>query len=394
MLLFRKKLVLTPKQDGGLRPIAVMDALGRILSIGANRKGIEYIGDSLQPHQFGLGMASGCQMNYMHTDMVFNKGDTVASVDQTNAFNRLRNRKVYDGLKRWCPGLIAFFRQQIHVSQIIENHVGAIMGFSHMAPTQGDGCGSLFFCLGTQELNIEIYDGVKLIENEYRIMNPNVEVSESKVKAIIDDVTINGHPEVMAIFISTLPAIYARNQMEVNISKTVVTGLNLDMATTPIPDGFRVSHRGLKTVGGWAGTNEAKNDFYEKMLDTWAPPLESYKFLSPQGIMEILRKSHINKPNYLFSLGKDMSMIQVHAKRYDGYTTKIISQAFTLPDLAGHLNININNANNFHNDTVTMEKLIFLPSKQGGVGMTKHDGITTENSITTNLIKYRQLLAS
>jgi hypothetical protein len=30
MLLFRKKSVLTPKQDGGLRPIAVMDALGRI----------------------------------------------------------------------------------------------------------------------------------------------------------------------------------------------------------------------------------------------------------------------------------------------------------------------------------------------------------------------------
>jgi hypothetical protein len=90
------------------------------------------------------------------------------------------------------------------------------------------------------------------------------------------------------------------------------------------------------------------------------------------------------------ALAKDMSMIKVHAKRYDGYTTAIISQAFTLPDLAGHLNININNTNNFHNDTVTMEKLIFLPCKQGGVGTTKHNGITTENSITMNLIKYRQ----
>jgi hypothetical protein len=60
-------------------------------------------------------------------------------------------------------------------------------------------------------------------------------VSESKVKAIIDDVTINGHPEFMAIISSALPDIYERHQMQMNISKTVITGLNLDMATEAIP---------------------------------------------------------------------------------------------------------------------------------------------------------------
>jgi hypothetical protein len=50
MLLFCKKLVLTPKDDGGFRPLVLVDTVGRILSICANKKGIEYIKDSLQPY--------------------------------------------------------------------------------------------------------------------------------------------------------------------------------------------------------------------------------------------------------------------------------------------------------------------------------------------------------
>jgi hypothetical protein len=107
----------------------------------------------------------------------------------------------------YCPGLVKFFRQQIHVSQIIENYRGEIMGYSHMAPTQGDACGSLFYCVGTQDVNIEIYNEVKVVEDAFRIMNPDVVVSESKEKAIIDDVTINRHPEVIAMIVSALPGI-------------------------------------------------------------------------------------------------------------------------------------------------------------------------------------------
>jgi hypothetical protein len=303
MLLFLKKLVLAPKEDGGLRPIALIDTLGRILSICANKKGIEYMKDTLQPYQFGLGIPSGCQISYMHNDSIFNKGDTVVSIDQTKAFNRLRNRKVYEGLKRYCPGLVKFFRQQVHVSQIIENHRGEIMGYSHMCPTQGDACGSLFYCVGTQDVNIETHNEVKIVEDAFRIMNPDVVVSESKIKAIIDNVTINGHPKVMAITIAALPDIYERHQMQLNISKTVITGLNLDLVMEAIPEGFRVSHDGLKTVGGWAGTDIAKDKFEKSR----ASPLDSYKLLSPPAIMQVLKKSHINKRNYLFSLATNMT---------------------------------------------------------------------------------------
>jgi hypothetical protein len=73
--------------------------------------------------------------------------------------------------------------------------------------------------------------------------------------------------------------------MQTNISKTFITGFNLDLATKAIPEGFRVSHVGLKTVGGWAGTDIAKNEFNEKMVDKWIPPFESYKLPSPSAIM-------------------------------------------------------------------------------------------------------------
>jgi hypothetical protein len=101
---------------------------------------------------------------------------------------------------------------------------------------------------------------------------------------------------------------------------------------------------GLKTVGGWAGTDIAKNEFNEKMVDKWIPPFESYKLLSPPAIMQVLKKSHINKPNYLFSLATNMTSIQAHAKKYDSYTTEIMSQAFTLPEIAENLNSDIDNA--------------------------------------------------
>jgi hypothetical protein len=160
-LLFRRKLVLLDKSDGGLRPIGVLDTLMRLVSISANKKGIEFIGDSLQKHQFGLGMPNGCQMNYMHTDLAFNEGDTCVGIDQKNAFNNLRNIKVYEGLNKRCPGLIRYFRQQIHMPNIIENHKGQIMGYSYMSPTQGDACGSLFYCVGTGAVNTEILQEVK-----------------------------------------------------------------------------------------------------------------------------------------------------------------------------------------------------------------------------------------
>jgi hypothetical protein len=56
-------------------------------------------------------------------------------------------------------------------------------------------------------LRIEIYNEVKVVEDAFRIMNPDVVVSESKEKAIIDDVTINRHPEVIAMIVSALPGI-------------------------------------------------------------------------------------------------------------------------------------------------------------------------------------------
>jgi hypothetical protein len=74
--------------------------------------------------------------------------------------------------------------------------------------------------------------------------------------------------------------------MQMNISKTIITGLNLDMATEAIPEGFRVSHQGLKTVGGWAGTDIAKNYFHEKMLDKWAP-LTPLSFFLPRRLCRL-----------------------------------------------------------------------------------------------------------
>jgi hypothetical protein len=71
-----------------------------------------------------------------------------------------------------------------------------------------------------------------------------------------------------------------------------------------------------------------------------------------------------------------------------------MTQAFTLPEIVGHLNLDIDNANNFHNDTVTMEILIFLPFKSGWIGMTRHNGITTANAIMRNIINFNHFLAS
>jgi hypothetical protein len=67
-----------------------------------------------------------------------------------------------------------------------------------------------------------------------------------------------------------------------------------------------------------------------------------------------------------------------HANIYDNYTEEIMTQTFTLPKLAVQLRLNINTENDFYNDTETMKLLMFLPSKSGGVGMTRHEGMTTE----------------
>ena len=333
-LIIRKFVILIPKSDGSKsRPIGLLDCVLRLMGNCAVGKACLTLGNKLEPLQFGIGKKRGAQLSVSHSQLAFNKGDTLLVGDCRNAFNEMRLLMIYLGLQKYCPSLLRYFRMECELPMAIENHKGDIIGYSETGATQGSPFGSFFFCVGFQPVLVDIDLKKKEFENLFYADNPHIPISPSFVKATADDVIINGHPSVMAMLAHEMPVIYNVHNLTLNVTKSKMAGLNLDASVVDFPEGIQTSNYGLISLGCAVGTDDFIDAYVNNKMISFKPPFKAMQIISPQSALQITVQCLNSKPDFLFSVAKSMKVIEKYTKQYDKYMIQVVSNTLSIPIL-------------------------------------------------------------
>jgi len=180
--LTRCRLIALGKPDGGVRPIAIGDALlkvaGKILFMRHKVDINKYFGDV----QFGCMSSGGCETVAHNVRADVEQGRCVLTIDQKNAFNspsrkalsealhavsQFRNFWPLFDLEYGTPSELLYFADKQHHSTIM----------SQTGTRQGSSLGGFYFCLVMHPI-------LRAVQAEF----PNI-----RIYAYIDDVTLTGH---------------------------------------------------------------------------------------------------------------------------------------------------------------------------------------------------------
>ena len=161
------RLILMPKSDGKVRPIAIADAwvrfLGRIVCAKVKVKAAEIFkglqhgvatpgGAELMVHQLNLVMGEMQRRVNEEAEGEAYREDplVILTMDARNAFNAMRRRAVFDALEQRMPELTKLFRYLYSQPSDLVLSDGHTIATSETGLRQGDLLGPLFFCLGLQ----------------------------------------------------------------------------------------------------------------------------------------------------------------------------------------------------------------------------------------------------
>ena len=146
------------------RPIAVGSALYRLLAQCILPNVTAQVGNLLSPIQIGVGIKDGGAI--LATSMkalTCNHEDLcILSFDIANAFNRERRGRTAAGVAKYCPALLALYKNLYGIdgSSLRSSH-GKLLGRSCTGVRQGDPLAMLLFCCSIQDTLIEINDLIR-----------------------------------------------------------------------------------------------------------------------------------------------------------------------------------------------------------------------------------------
>jgi len=151
------RLVLIKKADGtSLRPISVTDAWYRLLAIVLNKKLAKQVGAQLNSIQVGVGTADGASIGSRLAQFVYDKNCSILSLDMTNAFNSISRLYIDQGIQKYAPTLLPWFRTFYRSASQLRSSQGDFMGWSSTGVKQGDPLGPMLFCLGIHSSLLQI----------------------------------------------------------------------------------------------------------------------------------------------------------------------------------------------------------------------------------------------
>ena len=297
------KLIGIPKDDGGVRPIAMAEPLLKLALHYASSRTNNAVVNVLGTTQLGVGVPGGCERAIQRVQCLLESGpaDNIALlVDFKNAFNTMRRDVFLSELFKhptlqplWsiahyaysAPTPLFVFDQGQHVATIS----------SQMGSRQGCKLGSLLFCIGMKQVYADVLAQCPDIEGV----------------AICDDFTLVGPAASVYRAYDWLKAnVTAQTGLAINVTKTKV--LYPQAAPTPVPAAIvtGAASRQLplvrgstKLLGSTIGLDDnGRRKFATDKIKSLAPALQ--KLLHPdvtcQAALLLLRSSINASPTYLF----------------------------------------------------------------------------------------------
>lgn len=111
--LLLSRAVLIPKDRTKYRPLGIGECWYRFGCRVIMRVVAHSVGLKLAPLQLGCGVASGCAIGASQAMCALKAAPesvVLIKTDFSNAFNSIPRRAIYDGLAKYCPGLLKWFR--------------------------------------------------------------------------------------------------------------------------------------------------------------------------------------------------------------------------------------------------------------------------------------------
>jgi hypothetical protein len=288
------------KPDNGARPIAVGELFYKLAGVLAVRNVTAAAATLLAPHQYGVGVASGCEgmvhaMQHTLTDPTSKRMGL--KVDISNAFNSCDRaellRKVYA-----IPQLAPLYRMADFAysvpSQLLLQGCDGLAIESSNGVRQGDPLACLLFCIYMRDL--------------YEELSQQADVT---LYAYVDDLHVVGTPAEVMKALAALQRLLPAASLRLNTNKSHVAYFHSDSAplqsgvlNTLASNDITLHTEWMEVVGAVIGRDEqaiqrgARQVFHQDGNDAFFRRLQSVE-LSVQSAFLLLRQCAVPQMNYL-----------------------------------------------------------------------------------------------
>lgn len=273
-LWLRSRLVLLPKQSGGVRPLAVSEAWTRLLGRTLAKRASPKVKEHLVPQQLGISVPGGVevaahliQVAVQSVKQQAAEGDLVVqTVDFSNAFNSISRGAIGAEISTHLPELRAYLQWSYGRAASLfvrtEHVVDATSGVR-----QGDPLGPLFFAMALQP-----------VLREVATKEPQVDIV-----AYLDDVSLIGPRERVEAALLLLTELARRIGLRVNAMKSRL---------------FEQHSDELVVVGTPLGSCEFVAAYLAEMFQEQTAVLEQIVHFDVKHALQMVKASVSTRPMY------------------------------------------------------------------------------------------------
>ena len=365
------RLVFIPKEQGE-RPIAIQDALLRLLLRCLNAKFASRVGEILAPLQTAVGISGGTEIMGLVAQHAYTSRLGILQVDIKAAFQTIHRRAIAHGLQSMCPDLLGVFKMLYGSAGELRAHTqdgrGQLVGLSARGCKQGDPLSTLFFAVGLHAALTRLLDLATLRHQELGLPPPIL-------MAYADDIQVAGDPAALLGLVDPLRDILAHIGLTPNIAKSKL--LACDGAHIP-EGGIAVIRNGTIMTGIPVG----QADFIATEAD---------KIIAPMGnAAALISQCHLLDPQLKFALiSKCVNARPVFISR--NVHTNLINLPLSIFDQQMEQAVESLVGSQLNGPSA---EILRLPVSQGGVGLKRHAGAESIHAFNSRIDLISPFLAT
>jgi hypothetical protein len=330
-LIAASRLVAIPKKGGGVRPVAVGEALLRLAEAYGFDHATEVI-ESLSPIQLAF-LRGGAEKAIHSLRAEHELGHTILSIDCINAFNRVSRQKILQVMASRLPQLLPLFCMLYGSASDLVHAVCLIT--SQEGVRQGGVWSSLLFCLAIQDTLEECQRTFPL----------------ATIRAYMDDIFISGPEESAWEALEWLVPRLQPLGLTINLKKSKACGS--ESTTSSRNCLFDRAPQGMKILGAWVGSDEATELHLMEAHGKAQIWFERTVHLHPAAALPLLRKCGAPRWTHISRTHLPARSLEA-TKKFDTLVKAALAEVMA---------IDVNQFDETH------LKIITLPLREGGLGI-------------------------
>lgn len=186
---------------------------------------------------------------------------------------------------------------------------------------------------------------------------------------------MRGETAIMFSLAPLIAPIFAEFGLTVKQEKSFICGKDTDTAADP-PDNFVIEADGITTLGVPIGAPHFRTPQSVAMLTAMAPPTRALSLLTPRSSLLLLHKCFTGRPSFLMRTTSDYAALRPAAALFDIEICNCVAAIL-------ELEISTN-----------LKSRIFLPRRNGGLGLNRLDGMRSEKNQMASRFAFQDFIST